>query len=273
VCSTFEAPFIYLFIGSSKALLIDTGDVADPEKMPLANTVMGLLPGEGSSKLPLIVVHTHRHMDHRAGDPQFEHLAGVQLVPAPVEDVRKFFGFNDWPNAVAEVDLGDRTVDVMPVPGHNAAHVAYYDRATGLFLSGDFFLPGRLLIEDTDADVASAKRVATFLEKRPVSYVLGAHIEKDAQGALFPWESTHHPHERPLQMTKEELLALPPALDKFNGFYTQYNGLVLQNSLHILLAMAAGLIIVVTAAIVLLVRFVRRRRRVARDSRARNNRE
>jgi hydroxyacylglutathione hydrolase len=87
--------------------------------------------------------------------------------------------------------------------------------------------------------------------------VPGAHIEKDAQGGLFPWESTHHPHERPLQMTKEELLALPPALDKFNG-------LVLQNSLHILLAMAAGAIIVATAVIVLLVRFIRRRRGVAR---------
>ena len=31
-CATFEANFIYLLIGSDKALLIDTGAVADPER-------------------------------------------------------------------------------------------------------------------------------------------------------------------------------------------------------------------------------------------------
>src|SRR5580692_3852209 len=30
LCATFEAPFMYLVIGSAKALLIDTGDIADP---------------------------------------------------------------------------------------------------------------------------------------------------------------------------------------------------------------------------------------------------
>jgi hydroxyacylglutathione hydrolase len=36
LCATFEAPFLYLLIGSSKALLIDTGDVAGANEMPLA---------------------------------------------------------------------------------------------------------------------------------------------------------------------------------------------------------------------------------------------
>ena|SRR5436853_103958 len=68
LCATFEAPFIYLLIGSGKALLIDTDEVADPNQMPLANTVMRLLPGDGSAKMRLLVVHTNRHLDHRAGD-------------------------------------------------------------------------------------------------------------------------------------------------------------------------------------------------------------
>lgn len=45
LCVTFEAPFMYLLIGSSEALLIDTDDIADPNRVPLAKTVMGLLPG------------------------------------------------------------------------------------------------------------------------------------------------------------------------------------------------------------------------------------
>ena len=39
LCATFEAPFMYLLVGSTRALMIDTGDVADPKVMPLARTV------------------------------------------------------------------------------------------------------------------------------------------------------------------------------------------------------------------------------------------
>ena len=36
LCATYEAPFIYLLIGKTKALLIDTGAVTDAKAMPLA---------------------------------------------------------------------------------------------------------------------------------------------------------------------------------------------------------------------------------------------
>src|SRR5207249_4008736 len=65
-CASFEANFIYLLIGSDKALLIDTGAVADPQAMPLAKTIMELVPEKDHKKLPLLVAHTHRHLDHRA---------------------------------------------------------------------------------------------------------------------------------------------------------------------------------------------------------------
>ncbi len=162
LCSTFEAPFLYLLVGSAKAMLIDTGDVADPKAMPLADTVMHLLPGEGSAKLPLLLVHTHRHLDHRAGDAQFTQLPNVEIVGFDIESVRRYYKFANWPNGIAEIDLGGRTVDVIPTPGHNETEVSFYDRRTGLFFSGDFVLPGRLLIEDAKADLASAERVAAF---------------------------------------------------------------------------------------------------------------
>ena len=76
----------------------------------MADTVMGLLPKAGTSKMPLLVLHTHRHLDHRAGDPQFANLPGVQVVPAFLEDVQKHFGFKSWPEGLAQVELGDRTM-------------------------------------------------------------------------------------------------------------------------------------------------------------------
>jgi hydroxyacylglutathione hydrolase len=87
-CADFEANFIYLLIGSNKALLIDTGAVADPKAMLLAKAILELLPNKDHEKLPLLVAHTHRHLDHRAGDPQFASLPSVQVVPIDLEGVR-----------------------------------------------------------------------------------------------------------------------------------------------------------------------------------------
>jgi glyoxylase-like metal-dependent hydrolase (beta-lactamase superfamily II) len=260
LCSTFEAPFLYLLIGSNKALLIDTGDIADPQKMPLAKTVLDLLPSTGSGKLPLLVVHTHRHLDHRAGDGQFQNLPNVQVVGYEVEKVKEFYKFTQWPNGLAQIDLGDRIVDVIPSPGHNETEVSFYDRQTGLFFSGDFLIPGRLLIDDTPAELATAQRVADFVRDRPVSFVLGGHIEKNAAGELLPWESQYHPNEHVLQLTKADLLALPAAVHRFNGFYTTSGQFVMMNSMRMLYLYAGVLVIVLAVFVWLLVRFVRRRR-------------
>ncbi|HWY24346.1 MAG TPA: MBL fold metallo-hydrolase, partial [Nevskia sp.] len=189
LCATFEGPFIYLLIGTDKALLIDTGDVADAQRMPLAQTVLKLLPGEGQTRLPLLVAHTHRHLDHRAGDAQFQNLPGVQVVPFELEGMRRFYGFDRWPDGSATIDLGGRVVDVLPAPGHNATELVFYDRDSAVLFSGDFLLPGRLLVDDADAYLASARRVAKFAADHPLKAVLGGHIEFDAAGEPLPWES------------------------------------------------------------------------------------
>ena len=264
LCSTWEAPFMYLLIGTKRALLIDTGDIADPKLMPLESLVMSLLPGESAAKLPLLVVHSHGHLDHRAGDPQFEGVNGIELVRSDLEHVRAFFGFADWPNGSAQIDLGDRIVDVLPAPGHHPAQLLYYDRDTGLVFSGDFLLPGRLLVDDWSAYEVSARRVAEFVKDRPVSFVLGGHVEKNRSGALLPWESTYHPDEHSLQLTKDDLAALPAALGKFNGFYTESGPFVMENGLRILIAAAVAVILVLVILGILIYRFIRRRRDPAR---------
>ncbi len=256
LCSTFEAPFMYLLIGQSRALLIDTGDVADPKAMPLAKTVTGLLP----NGLPLLVVHTHRHMDHRAGDPQFAELPNVRVVGFDIDSVKRFYNFTHWPDGVAHLDLGGRVIDVLPTPGHNETEVSFYDRNTALFFSGDFLMPGRLLVDDTSAYIASANRAVTFLKDKPVSAILAGHIEMTANGGLEPWESQYHPNERALPMTRSDLLALPAALAGFNGFYLQSGGFTMINSLNILEVGGIGILIVIAGLIWLLIRVFRRRR-------------
>jgi len=181
LCASFEGNFLYLLVGSDKALLIDTGAVADSTQMPLAKKVFEVFPEKDKGKIPLLVVHTHGHLDHRAGDSQFS-IPSVKIVPADLEAVRAFFGFANWPDGIAQVELGDRTIDVIPTPGHHPAHVAFYDRRTGILFSGDFLMPARLTIEDSAAYHASAARVVDFVQARPLTHILGGHIELDTAG-------------------------------------------------------------------------------------------
>ena len=259
-CADFEANFLYLLIGTQKALLIDTGAVTDPNRMPLAKTVMQLLPDVGGAKLPLLVVHTHKHLDHRSGDAQFQGLPGVQLIPADLDSVRNFFGFQQWPEGVAHIDLGGRIVDVLPTPGHQFCHIAFYDNRTALVFSGDFLIPGRLLVDDADAYHASALRLIQFLQDRPVSHILGAHIELDAQGDTYWFGTQYHPNERALALSKEDLLAMPAAFEHFNGFYARYPDFVLFNSIRILIVEAVVVLALLVSVIWFAVRFWKRRR-------------
>jgi hydroxyacylglutathione hydrolase len=274
LCSTFEAPFMYLLVGSRRALLIDTGDVADPKKMPLAETVMRLLPAAGQGKIPLLVVHTHRHLDHRAGDPQFTGLANVEVVGFDLASVRRFYHFTEWPNGRAEIDLGGRVIDVVPTPGHNETEVSFYDRNTALFFTGDFLLPARLLVDDTQAYIASAERAAAFVRDLPLTFILGGHIEMNSQGKMFDWGSQYHLDEHVLQLTRADLMALPAVLRSFNGFYTERGNFVMMNWIRILIVLAIAAGLVLSGILAMIIRSLGRRRahRKALEAEVQNSR-
>jgi hydroxyacylglutathione hydrolase len=263
LCASFEGNFIYLLIGSEKALLIDTGAIADPAAMPLAKTIMDLLPEAGGTKMPLLVVHTHSHLDHRAGDTQFASLPRVTIAPISLEAMRDFLGLKNWPDGIAQIDLGDRIIEVIPTPGHHSTHVAFYDRRTAILFSGDFLLPGRLVIDAPDAYYRSALRMVAFIQTHPLTYVLGGHIELNAAGEAFAMGSHYHPNEHRLDLSKEDLLALPRAFKDFNGFYARHPNFILSNPKHNLAALA----VIALGFLALLAwgvrRLLRRRRRVA----------
>lgn len=260
LCQTYEGPFIYLLIGSSRALLIDTGDVANAAQMPLATTVLSLLPSVNGHRLPLLVVHTHGHLDHRSGDAQFAAAPDVTIIGTDLAHVIDGFGFHHWPDDIAQVDLGGRIVNVIPTPGHYPSHVAYYDGNTGLVFTGDFLLPGRLIIDDVAADRASAVRINDFLRDKPVTYVLGGHIELDKHGRMQAQGSNWHPDEVPLPLSKDDLLQLPQVLASFNGFYGQSGRFVMYSQARMLQVISvAGILLFIVIALSLRWWFKRRR--------------
>src|SRR5262249_29749560 len=177
-----------------------------------------------------------------------------------LDGVRAFFGFNNWPNGIAHVGLGGRIVNLIPTPGHNPTHIAFYDERTGILFSGDFLMPGRLLIDDAAAYHESALRVIDVLKTRPLTHVLGGHIELDAAGRAFRFGSHYHPNEHRLELAEADLTALPAAFETFNGFYARYRNYILSNPMRNLLVEAIAALAVLIFMVWGVRRLLRRRR-------------
>jgi hydroxyacylglutathione hydrolase len=213
----YEAPFLFLLFGNDRALLLDTGATAQPEKFPLREAVDGLIsawlsrhPREGYQ---LVVAHTHGHGDHVAGDAQFAGRPATTIVARDPGAVREFFGFTaDWPDQVVEFGLGGRVLEVIASPGHHPAAVTVHDPWTGILFTGDTVLPARLYAPDFPAFTSTLDRLVDFTATRAVTHVLGCHVEMSSRpGRDYPLGATYQPDERAPQMTVAQLAAVRDA--------------------------------------------------------------
>ncbi|MFI7065304.1 MBL fold metallo-hydrolase [Kribbella sp. NPDC050124] len=214
-----EAPFMFLLFGNSQAVLLDTGATSDPAYFPLRRTVDALiadwLADNPRDDYGLTIAHTHGHDDHVAGDGQFAGRQGTTVLGRSLDDVIAFYGLRRWPGGAATLDLGGRVLDVLPGPGHHKAAIVFYDRYTGLLFSGDSLYRGRLYVEDWSAFRATIDRLLDFCATRPVSHILGCHIEMTTTpGKDYLIGSTYQPDEPPLQLTVDHLRALRELLNK-----------------------------------------------------------
>ena len=163
---------MYLLTGADGAILFDTG-VADS----VAGTLLPALSAMGFDLADLrAVISSHCDFDHTGGNaalaaaaPHVEFLAGRADVPM-TEDVELLIagrygefaardGFDDPPETTAEVrrstalvpvqraldggetfDLGDRTIEVLAVPGHSPGHLALWDAENRTLVISDAVL-------------------------------------------------------------------------------------------------------------------------------------
>ena len=221
-CTNYEKPFLYLLIGQSRALLLDTGAGGIAVAEPVDSILDAWRATHGGGPRELVVAHSHAHGDHVAGDGQFRGRVGVTLVERDTVSVRAFFGFSAWPTDVVPFDLGGRVLDVVAIPGHEAAGLAFYDRATAVLLTGDTFYPGRLYVRDTAAFAASTARLVAFTASRPVSAILGTHIEQARTPFTdYPVGTRDQPDEDHLELSRAELVTLDSAVRAMRGRFTR----------------------------------------------------
>lgn len=216
-CLNFEGPFIYLLLGRDKAMLIDTGATASAQTFPLQVEVEKLitahLAGKPRADYQLIVVHSHGHGDHVAADPQFRNQPGTTVVASNAQALQTFFKIANWATDTATYDLGGRPLTIIPIPGHEANHIAIHDPNTGILFTGDTLYPGMIFVSDWAALRTSADRLQKYAAGKPITHVLGAHVEMTSTPRVeYPYTTTFQPNEHVLQLKPSHLKELDDAL-------------------------------------------------------------
>jgi glyoxylase-like metal-dependent hydrolase (beta-lactamase superfamily II) len=221
-CTNYEKPFLYLLFGRERALLLDTGAGHIDIAATVDTLVRGWLARNGRASMELVVAHSHAHGDHVAGDSQFVGRPHTTVVGRDSAAVRGFFGVRRWPADAGRIDLGDRMLDVIPIPGHQPASIAVYDRRTGVLLTGDTFYPGRLYVRDTTAFAESIGRLTSFVRAHTVTHMLGAHIESSRTPFVdYVVGTVDQPNEHALDLGKAQLFELDSVVKTMRGRITR----------------------------------------------------
>jgi len=221
-CTDYEKPFVYLLFGKQSALLYDTGSRDGNLAPTLQRVVKNWLQRNKRDTIPLYVVHSHSHSDHVAGDAYIQALKDpaipVTFVAAEVEATKKFYKIENWPEDIGHVDLGDRVIDAIPIPGHDKVSVALYDHQTAILFTGDSLYPGRLYIHDLVDFQKSTERMIHFTEGKLIAHILGCHIEETRTPYLdYAIGTIYQPDEHELSLSRGALLELEDGLLALHG--------------------------------------------------------
>ena len=217
-CTNYEKPFLYLIFGRDRALLLDTGAGHADIAAPIDTLVHAWLARHKRESIELVVAHSHAHGDHVAGDSQFVGRPHTVVVGRDTAAVRAFFLVARWPETQGSIDLGNRVLDVIPIPGHQPASIAIYDRRTAVLLTGDTFYPGRLYVRDTAAFALSVARLASFVRGHQVTHMLGAHIENSRTPFRdYPVGTVDQPDEHSLDLDRAQLFELDSVVQSMRG--------------------------------------------------------
>jgi len=215
-CSSYEAPFIYLFIGSKKIAIIDTGATEDANLFPLFKTIIENKSANAKSdsivKMSdqnVLVLHTHSHGDHHEGDKQFRGYKNITIIEPSPDGLINDLGFTGNLDEEKVIDLGERKLTLFQIPGHQEESIAIYDEQSKWLLTGDTLYPGAIYVKNWSIFKSSIERIANFSEKDDVSAVLGSHIEMTmTPGEFYPIGSTYQPEESPLALSVNHIKLL-----------------------------------------------------------------
>lgn len=191
----------FLIVGSKRAVLFDSGLGVGR----ISDVVKKL------TELPVTVLNSHTHFDHVGGNHEFQDARNLDEAFSTAsakgeisEELRSYakdtlaedrvcgslpagvtsreYVIPKWRIAShvsdgEDLDLGDRTVEVLRTPGHTPDSMCLLDAANGLLFTGDTYYSGEVflwapetVVTDYEASIARLVRLAPGLK-----LVLPAH--------------------------------------------------------------------------------------------------
>lgn len=167
----------YLIIGNEFALLVDTGNGIGNIKEVV----------ESVTNLPIRVLNTHSHYDHVGGNADFDFVYGMDTeftrgrakglphervaeevsaaalckgLPVGVMAEEHHIRPYEINQVIGEgfiVDLGNRQLEVISIPGHTPDAIGLLDKANGLLWTGDTFYVGPIWLFAKETDLVAYK--------------------------------------------------------------------------------------------------------------------
>lgn len=158
----------FLLIGSKRAALIDSG----------VNSRDAHIIAEGLTNLPIMLINTHGDGDHVSGTGSFSEIYMAKEdyynrnmnVSFPET---KLVELND--NDV--IDLGDRQLEIITIPGHTKGSIAILDISNRYLFAGDSVQSGFIFMfgDHRDPSVYSQSLNKLFLRKSDFDKIIASH--------------------------------------------------------------------------------------------------
>lgn len=208
---SYEAPFILVYFGNDRILVIDEGFTTLRSDWPFREAIDDCIAtwcarnGRHPDRMELLLAFTHLHADHYAALNQFVDRPNTRLMGLTHEEMIGFWGMTHYPEERVALDLGGREIWIWGNPGHVMSEFAYYDTYTQILHTGDMFYRGRCYISFWDVWLNSLSRLIAFVDQHPVTHVVGCHVEMARSGDDYAYGMTWQPDEAPWQLTVDEL--------------------------------------------------------------------
>lgn len=182
--------------GRDRDLLIDSGLGA----VSLIEQVRRL------AERPLLAVASHAHFDHIGNHHEFPNRAihrdeaALLADPEPSTTLATLYATDEMftalppggfdaksyrvrpapPTQILEdgdiVDLGDRSFEIFHLPGHSPGSIGLWEKASGVFFTGDVVYDGPLIDDTYHSAVADYRRSMERIRELPVRLVHGGHF-------------------------------------------------------------------------------------------------
>ena len=161
---------MFLLSGTKEALLIDSG-MNTPNAREIAESI---------TDLPVKLINTHADGDHISGNEAFENF-----YMHPLEEGNyRFRGRTGTIIPVQQgdvLDLGDRPLEIIDLPGHTPGSIAILDVKNRVLIGGDSIQDGRIFMfgehRNLPEYIASLEKLSAYEGRFDTVYASHSSIE------------------------------------------------------------------------------------------------